>query len=57
MTNIEKIALRSHQFGWIHPDSKHFDDSEFLGDNFLYYKVTKIKSPELAGFLAKAAKS
>ena len=43
MTNIEKIAQRSHQIGWIHPDSNHFDDSEFLGDNFLYYKVTKIK--------------
>ena len=43
MTSIEKIAQRSGKFGWIHPDSKHFDDLEFLGDNFLNYKVTKIK--------------
>ena len=43
MTNIKKIAQRSGKFGWIHADSKHFDDLEFLGDNFLYYKVTKIK--------------
>ena len=43
MTSIEKIAQRSGKFGWIHPDSKHFDDLEFMGDNFLNYKVTKIK--------------
>ena len=30
MTNIKKIALRSGKLGWIHPDSKHFDDLEFL---------------------------
>ena len=31
----KKIALRSGKLGWIHADSKHFDDLEFLGDNFL----------------------
>ena len=43
MLNTETLYKRSGKYGWIHPDSKHFDDLDFLGENFLNYKVTKIK--------------
>ena len=31
------------KFGWIYSESKHFNDKDFLGDNYLQYKITKIK--------------
>jgi hypothetical protein len=29
--------------GWIYQNSKHFNDKDFLGDDYLYYKIQKIK--------------
>ena len=31
------------KFRWIYQESKHFNDKDFLGDNYLQYKITKIK--------------
>lgn len=43
MLNNENIYKRSGKYGYIYPDSKHFDDLEFLGDNFLNFKVVRMK--------------
>ena len=31
------------KFGWVYKYSKQFNDIDFLGENYLYYKITKIK--------------
>jgi hypothetical protein len=43
MSDDESEFHYGGKFGWIYQDSKHFNDKEFLGDNYLQYKITKIK--------------
>ena len=39
----DEIFHYGGKFGWIYQNSKHFNDKDFLGDNYLYYKIQKIK--------------
>ena len=39
----DEIFHYGGKFGWIYKNSKHFNDKDFLGDNYLYYKIQKIK--------------
>ena len=39
----DEIFHYGGKFGWIYQNSKHFNDKNFLGDNYLYYKIQKIK--------------
>ena len=39
----DEIFHYGGKFGWISQNSKHFNDKDFLGDNYLYYKIQKIK--------------
>lgn len=43
MVDIQSLAQHTGKYGWIYPDSKHFNDHEKLEPNFLQYKVTKVK--------------
>lgn len=42
MTDPETLAQHTGKFGWIYPDSVHFNDHEKLPGNFLHFKVIKI---------------
>ena len=39
----DEIFHYGGKFGWVYQNSKHFNDKDFLGDNYLYYKIQKIK--------------
>ena len=43
MATNGEIFQYGGKFGWIYQNSKHFNDKDFLGDNYLYYKIQKIK--------------
>lgn len=43
MVEAESLIEHTGKFGWIYPDSKHFNDNEALGQNYLQYKVTSIR--------------
>jgi hypothetical protein len=43
MDEDKKLFRYSGRYGWIYGDSKHFLDNDFLGENYLYYKIIKIK--------------
>ena len=43
MANNGDIFQYGGKFGWIYQNSKHFNDKDFLGDNYLYYKIQKLK--------------
>ena len=43
MSSNEEIFHYGGKFGWVYQNSKHFNDKDFLGDNYLYYKIQKIK--------------
>ena len=43
MSETESIVQHTGKYGWIYPDSNHFNDKEALGGNFLHYKVIKVK--------------
>ena len=43
MDEDKKLYKYSGRYGWIYGDSKHFLDNDFLGENYLYYKIIKIK--------------
>ena len=39
----ENLFYYGGKFGWNYQDSKFFNDKDFLGENYLYYKIIKIK--------------
>ena len=41
--NDEEPYWYGGKFGWMYQNSKHFNDKDFLGENYLYYKIIKIK--------------
>lgn len=38
-----ELLQRTGKFGWIYPDSKHFNESKDLKGEFYNYRVTKVK--------------
>ncbi|MCQ2820953.1 MAG: hypothetical protein MJ252_27155 [archaeon] len=42
MVDISALSKHTGKFGYIYPDSIHFNDHEKLPGNFLQYKVTKV---------------
>ena len=43
MDEDKKLFRYSGKYGWSYQDSKFFNDKDFLGENYLYYKIIKIK--------------
>ena len=43
MSTNDELYQYGGKFGWIYQNSKHFNDKDFLGENYLYYKIQKIK--------------
>ena len=39
----ENLFYYGGKYGWTYQNSKHFDGKDFLGENYLYYKIIKIK--------------
>lgn len=42
MAEKDLVCYHTGKFGWIYPDSIHFNDQEKLPGNFVQFKVTKI---------------
>lgn len=43
MLNKDSIFIRTGKYGCLYQDAKEFDDIDLIGDNYLYYIITKIK--------------
>ena len=43
MDEDKKLFQYSGKYGWSYQDSTNFLDNDFLGENYLYYKIIKIK--------------